>query len=215
MDVLILSPLRKRVAKRSPKASTEITAFDREAKAVEMRAAGHSFQSISDELGYSDASGASKAYHRALARRPAQNVDQIRDQESERLEYMWRKVSEVIENPPLVHSAIGKTVPDPRPGREGLYLVDERAKVSAVSEYRHLSESYRKMNGVDLGGKAAIDPEIVGDMQAAWEWAQSLAPRVRELEYQVMTLEAENDHLRSELARYQSGEIVMADVVST
>ena len=45
-----------------------------------------------------------------MARRPAQNVDQVRQQESERLEYLWRQTAEVLIEPPPVHSAIGKVV---------------------------------------------------------------------------------------------------------
>ena len=59
--------------RRSPKAATEITAADRKAAAVELRARGYTFADIALELGYADASGASKAYHAALRERPAQN----------------------------------------------------------------------------------------------------------------------------------------------
>lgn len=154
-----------------------------------MRAQGFSFASIAETVGYADASGASKAYHRALARKPAQNVDQIRAQEAERLEYLWKRASEVIEDPPLVHSAIGKVVPDPRPGREGLFLVDERAKIAAITEYRHLSESYRKMTGADITVKQP-DPDEEREMAEFRAW-------ILELE----ASHAENRVLRAEVAQ--------------
>lgn len=123
-----------------------------------MRAQGHSFQSIATIVGYADASGASKAYHRALSRKPAQNVNEIRQQESERLEYLWRKTADLIEHPTLEHSAIGKTIKDSRHPhgctcggtKDECFLEKQVALISAMREYRLQSESYRKMTGADL-----------------------------------------------------------------
>ena len=172
-----------------------------------MRAEGCSFQAIADTLGYSDASGASKAYHRALARRPAQSVDDIRMQESERLEYMWKKVAQVIESPPLVHSAIGKVVPDPRPGREGHFLIDERARIAAVSEYRHCSESFRKLTGADLGSKPPEpDPltrTVLDGFTAEYNEYKAKAAERDELAREISLL-------RAQLHGWESGRIVQA-----
>ncbi len=196
--------LKDRVPRRSPKAVTEIASFDREARAVEMRAQGHSFQSISETLGYSDASGASKAYHRALARRPAQNVDQVRQQESERLEYMYRKTAEVIESPPPAHSAIGKVVINPETGE---IIRDESVKIRAIETYRKLSESYRKLCGVDIGGKAPeMDETAAAELREALAYLPAVIADRAELRQQVAELE-------SRLARWESGEIVDAVIV--
>lgn len=190
------------MAKRSPTAATEILSYDREARAIEMRAQGESFQSIATTLGYSDASGASKAYHRALKRRPAQNVDEIRAQEGERLEYLWRKTSEVIENPPPAHSAIGKIVIDTRTGEP---VLDQSVKIRAITEYRHLSESYRKMCGVDITAKALEqDP-----LQLPW-W-QDFEARYTAKCQEAFDLRQECDRLRLELASLEN--TVPAEVV--
>jgi hypothetical protein len=202
--------------------STEITASDREARSVEMRAQGYSFQSIADTLGYSDASGASKAYHRALARRPAQNVDDLRDQESERLEYLWKKTAQVIERGSKVKTtSIGRTQYDvrtctcPVKGRtdEDHYpdcpvepVLDDGDLLRAIAEYRHLSESFRKLCGLDITGKPDddIDAGYVAEQLA---WARSLAGRVREVE-------AERDLLRFRLQQYEGPGVVDAEVIS-
>jgi hypothetical protein len=169
-----------------------------------MRAKGYSFQSIADTLGYSDASGASKAYHRALRRRPAQNVDEIRAQESDRLEFCWRKTAEVIERPPLVHSAIGKTVPDPR--SPGDYLVDESTRIRAITEYRHLSESYRKLCGADIVVK---DP--TAEDQAALDEAMRY---LTELSTRCKSLEVENLALRTQVAQWENGQLQRAQIAA-
>jgi hypothetical protein len=183
------------VAKRSPKAATEIAQYDREARSVELRAQGYNFRQIADEVGYSDPSSASKAYHRALARRPAQNVDQVRSQEGERLEYLWRKTADLIENPTLVHSAIGKTVPDPR--RPGEFLIDQSAQIRAIDEYRKLSESFRKLTGADVGTnvnvKVSSSPEEDRIVSETIQWVNDLAPKYK-------ALQEENASLRAQVA---------------
>lgn len=142
--------LWRRVPRRSPKAATEITAADRKAAAVELRARGYTFQRIADELGYANASSASKAYHAALRARPAQNVDMIRDQESARLEWLWRKTAAIVEDPGPRSSAIGKIVVYP-PGHEraGAPVPDSSTALRAATEYRHQSESLRKLYAAD------------------------------------------------------------------
>lgn len=137
--------------RRSPKAATEITAADRKAAAVELRARGYTFERIADTLGYANASGASKAYHAALRERPAQNVDQIRDQEAARLEWLWRKTAGIVEDPGPRSSAIGKIVVFP-PGHEkaGEPVPDSSTALRAATEYRHQSESLRKLYAADV-----------------------------------------------------------------
>ena len=74
---------------------------------------------------------------------------QIRAKESAVLERMAKKVEAVISDPPLVHSAIGKTVEDP--WCPGSYLINESVRVAARRERRLPSESFRRLTGADLG----------------------------------------------------------------
>jgi hypothetical protein len=195
------------VPRRSMKASTEIAAADREAKAVEMRAAGHNFQAIADTLGYSDASGASKAYHRALRRRPAQNVDQVRQQEAERIEYLWQRTAAVIEDPGPRVSAIGKLAvyPAGHP-RAGEIVADESVRLRAAHEYRMQSESYRKLCGADIVVKDA-NPEEEQQLAEAMTW-------VRELTARNKTLEVENLALRTQVAQWENGQLQRAQIAA-
>lgn len=189
------------MARRSPKGPVEVEQYDREARCIELRAQGLTFAQIAEETGYNSPSAASKAYHRALARRPAQNVDQLRGQESERLEYLWQKTADLIEHPTLVHSAIGKTVPDPR--RPGEFLIDHSAQIRAIDEYRKLSESFRKLTGIDIGTN--VNVHIMNpDEQREWSESMAFIMAVREEAKQVKAenarLTVENEMLRSQLS---------------
>jgi hypothetical protein len=145
------------VPRRSPKASTEITAADRKARAVELRAAGYSFQAIADTLGYANPSGASKAYHAALRERPAQNVDQLRAEAQSRYEYLLAAAVRQIQEPGPRVSAIGKlaTFPPGHP-REGELVEDESIRNRGIESARKVINDYARITGVDTGQGPAV-----------------------------------------------------------
>ena len=94
--------------------------------------------------------------------------------------------------------------------------MDERAKVAAISEYRHLSESFRKLTGVDVGGSGAAVPQdaaTIAQYRELVEWAKELAPRVVEYESRISVLEHENRELKRELERWQSGDYAVAELM--
>jgi hypothetical protein len=59
---------------------------DREVKVLELRRAGLTWQRISEETGYADASGAYLAYKRAIKRTQQQPADELREQELDRID---------------------------------------------------------------------------------------------------------------------------------
>ena len=59
---------------------------DREVKVLELRRAGLTWQRISEETGYADASGAYLAYKRAIKRTMQQPADELREQELDRID---------------------------------------------------------------------------------------------------------------------------------
>ena len=59
---------------------------DREIKVLELRRAGLTWQRISEETGYADASGAYLAYKRAIKRTMQQPADELREQELDRID---------------------------------------------------------------------------------------------------------------------------------
>ena len=59
---------------------------DKEVKVLELRRAGLTWQRISEETGYADASGAYLAYKRAIKRTMQQPADELREQELDRID---------------------------------------------------------------------------------------------------------------------------------
>ena len=59
---------------------------DKEIKVLELRRAGLTFQRISEETGYADATGAYAAYKRAIKRTMQQPSDEVRQQELDRID---------------------------------------------------------------------------------------------------------------------------------
>ena len=66
--------------------------IDRERKVLEARLLGMSFDQIAASLGYASKSGAHHAYKRALQRTIQEPADEVRQQELERLDRLWRGI---------------------------------------------------------------------------------------------------------------------------
>lgn len=64
----------------------DLLAAEREKKAVSMRLEGHDFDAIAEACGYSDRSGAYKAWKRALKRVPQETVEEAREAMRKRLD---------------------------------------------------------------------------------------------------------------------------------
>lgn len=155
----------RHVARRSPRASTEITAADRKARAVELRARGHTFQEIADTLGYASPAGASKAYHAALRERPAQNVDQLRAEAASRYEHLLAEAMRQIDAPGPRVSAIGKVaVFPPDHPRAGEIVEDESIRNRGIEAARKLINDHLALNGVTTGHPPA--PNITVDQRS-------------------------------------------------
>ncbi len=64
---------------------------------------------IAAEVGYSNGSAASKAWHTAIAQRPAMAVDKIREEASTRYEYLYAAAVAQIDAPgPPAFPPLGK-----------------------------------------------------------------------------------------------------------
>lgn len=81
----------KGAAKTSP---ARIEVNEKQARAMELRKAGCSFQEIADELGYASPSGAYEAVKAALDRTLREPAEALRTIELERLDTMWTAVWE-------------------------------------------------------------------------------------------------------------------------
>jgi len=169
------------VPRRSQKASAEIAAADRKARAVELRSRGYSFQQIADTLGYANPSGASKAYHAALRARPAQNVDQLRAEAATRYEYLLAESVRQIEQPGPRVSAIGKLAvfPAGHP-RAGEIVEDESIRNRGIESARKVINDYARLTGAELGPSGFTLPDLfitrLAEARAAQERMDRQAP---------------------------------------
>ena len=130
--------------RRTPANLPEIQ--DKRAAVIRLRAEGRTWQQVADLAGYSTASGALKAWRKAIQQKPDLAVTEIRAAERERLEQMDATLADIIANPPVQHSAIGKVVIDPRTGEPALNPVPV---IAALRERRQVGESYRRLVGAD------------------------------------------------------------------
>ncbi|HEY3867609.1 MAG TPA: hypothetical protein VGM10_04645 [Actinocrinis sp.] len=94
---------------------------ERDAHAARLRAQGYSFARIARELGYADESGAYKSVSRALAAVPVEAVGELRALESARLDALLAALQSAL----------------------------EEGSVQAVDAARKLSESRRRLFGLD------------------------------------------------------------------
>lgn len=110
----------------------------RRKRAVDLREAGYGFAEIAEDLDVS-VPYAWKLYHDALKAIPVASVDQHRRSESARLEKIANKLTEILDGDhPLVSN-----------GRRFDDLTDNGPVIAAARELRQISESLRKLYGVD------------------------------------------------------------------
>ena len=76
-----------------------IKAAEKREAVVNARFAGNTWSKVAEIAGYSCAESAQRAFAQAMRDKPAANAEEIRAQESERIEYLWSKVAEVVEIP--------------------------------------------------------------------------------------------------------------------
>jgi hypothetical protein len=136
--------------------------------AVELRAKGWTYAAIAAEVGYAHASAAMKAVNTALSEIPQASCEELIRSETARLEEMDAKLAEIIANPPVQHSEIGKVVI----GLDGEPVRNVNAVIAALKERRLLGESLRRMRGADKGPQAGRD-EIERQYQAAMDAART------------------------------------------
>ena len=137
-------------------------------RAVELRAKGWTYAAIAAEIGYAHASAAMKAVNTALSEIPQASCEELIQAETARLEEMDAKLAEIIANPPVQHSAIGKVVLD----LNGEPVRNMTVVIQALKERRMVGESLRKMRGADKAPQPARD-EIERQYQAAMDAART------------------------------------------
>lgn len=144
-----------------------IETAERDAEAARLRARGMSYRQIGAELGMHHSSVAD-AVQRALRDTVAEPAEDVRRLELDRLDHMYQQVLAVLERKHITVSN-GKViqVPDPETG-EIAPLEDDAPVLQAVDRLLRISESRRKLLGLDIPVKQQVEVdggvryEIVG-----------------------------------------------------
>lgn len=133
----------------------------RRARAVEMRVKGATWQQIADALGYADrgaACGDIRRFREQTRAEAEERLDELRELEVDRLDMLIRAATTVLEAHHIVIQG-GKAV---MVGPEGAEqeVIDHGPVLQAVAAIAKLSESRRKLLGVDAPVKLDAQFEV-------------------------------------------------------
>lgn len=148
-----------------------IESLERDAKAVNMHAMGYSYAEISDALAYGDRSAAHRAVKRAHERILKQPVMTHVAVELAKLDAYAMRFIAILHKRHLVVSG-GKIVRDDQTGEP---LGDDAPEMRALAELVKISESKRKLLGLDAAAKLDVNfgdsevDEAIKDLVRAME----------------------------------------------
>ena len=143
--------------KTSPK---RIDVAVRRGKALQLRAAGITFEQIKEQLGYKTRAAAVQDVQRAMAITVGEPAADLRALEAARLDMLWIRAMQVLSRSHVTVSNVKIVTLDGKP------LNDDGPILAAIRELRQLSESRRKLFGLDAPARVevisddAVDNEI-------------------------------------------------------
>lgn len=158
-----------------------IADHDRDVKAVELARRGLTYDQIGKEMGYRDRSGAFRAVQRGLRDAYREEADQLVAMEAERLNSLRRTFERVAATKHYAVAPGGKIAVHPQTGEP---LVDDGPVISAGVALLRVSESWRKLKGLDAPAKHevrtidAIDARLIDLAEQVGPVGSPDAPRV-------------------------------------
>lgn len=120
-----------------------VAVAERRAKAVRLRAAGLGYEEIARQVGLKSADLARVDVHRALAALRTEPVEEMRALESERLDFLWRTVMQVLSRTHYVVSN-GKVM-----HLNGEPMRDDDPALRAVAALLQIQQRRAKLHGLD------------------------------------------------------------------
>jgi hypothetical protein len=136
---------------------------EKDAKASEMFAAGAKLQTIADELGYVDRSGARKAVERAMQEVVVEAGDLARQTQLARLDRMYRIAADVVEREHVTVSQ-GRVVH----GDGGTPVTDDAIVLQALDRMLKIEARRAQLLGLDRPTKVEVHNEIDADFDRAY-----------------------------------------------
>ncbi len=144
-----------------------VESAERDAEAARLRTRGWSYRQIAAEMEWADHTSAMDAVKRAMTAVVVEDGATARQTELERLDLLVKKVTAVMESRHLAFNNKG-VVEDPEGGG---WLTDDGPALAAARVLQGLSESRRKLLGLDAETKVsvsgAVTYEVVGVDPAA------------------------------------------------
>jgi len=131
--------------------------IERDVRAAHLRAQGWPYHAIATELGFAHKSTAYRAVQRVCQQIQVEAADELRKVEGLRLTMLIAKACALIEDPPDVVSN----------GQRITGLPDARVVIAAIREARQLSESFRRLMGLDAPSRAEV--RVTDDLTAEIE----------------------------------------------
>lgn len=120
-----------------------LASAERDAEACRMLERGHTYQEISDELGFGGKSHAYRAVQAALAALPRESAMELRRVRSNQLNYLLYNALQIMAKTYPVVSQRGDIVI----GEDGRPLLDEAPRLAAIDKARRIIMDLAKLEG--------------------------------------------------------------------
>lgn len=133
-----------------------ITLAQRDAEAARLKAQGRTYQFIADELGYCDRWHARDRIKKLLQETLQEAGDELRAVERDRLDRLATAAWGVLDRQHITVSN-GKVIT-----LGGEPLVDDAPTLQAIDRLLRISESRRKLEGLDAPARVSVDAENLG-----------------------------------------------------
>jgi len=127
---------------------------ERDAKACRLRTLGMSYDQIAAELGFRDRSGARRAVQRALTAVVREDAAELVALEAERLDDLTRTLYKVVMTRHYAVTSSGSLARNPDTGD---LVLDDGPVIAAARELRQVSESRRRLLGLDAPARHRVD----------------------------------------------------------
>jgi hypothetical protein len=126
----------------------DIDTARRDSQACILRRDGHTYDEIATQLGYADRSVAYNAVQRALLSVVKDAAEELRTLELERLDYLWKRVVQVLERRHYTVQ-IGKVISVTDEYGNKVMLQDDGPVLAAVDRLLKIQERRAKLLGLD------------------------------------------------------------------
>lgn len=149
-------PNRHRVRDGHNRFTRTLDAAEKRAEAARLRSKGWDYRRIAEELGYSNRGSAYNAVQTVLAETVQEAGDELRQMERERLDRLSEAAWTVLERQHVVVSN-GRVV-----SLDGEPIPDDAPVLQAIDRLLRISESRRKLEGLDAPSRVSVEADALG-----------------------------------------------------